>query len=194
MTRLLYMVLLFFPSLLYADALTDCFAKLEKQTLVSDFTVTMQSEASQPMTYTGHIVMRGEEFRVNMMDMEIAYDGSVLYNYSEEQNELTLSTPDLEELAAANPLLYARTLVKNGDYTVTDRGDTYRIVLTPYDKTAGVQSFTLTLRKSDLMPLSAVMKETVSRQTVLTLRQPAFTSAKPSFVISKEGAYLNDLR
>ena len=194
MKRLLYILFLLCPTLLFADALTDCFAQLEKRTLRTDFAVTAQADATQPMTYSGSITMQGDKFVVSIMDMEVAYDGKTLYTYDESNNELTLSQPTFDELTEVNPLLFAKAIMYNSERTVSDQGDTYKITLVPYEKSAGVQSFVLILRKSDLMPLSAIMKETVSKQTTLKLLNPQFVTEAPSYSIRKEGAYINDLR
>ena len=195
MKRLLY-ILLFIPLICSAQesVLSDFFQKLEQNTLESRFSFTMQQNASQPLTYNGTVVMRGEQFRIQLMGMDIAYDGKTLYNYSEDTNELTLSHPTEEELTEANPLLYAKALAGNCQVKTRDRGNQWQLVLTPLNQQTGVKNFTLNLRKTDLLPLSAQMKETASKTTTLKFLDARYTEGKPSFIIEAADAYLNDLR
>ncbi len=170
------------------------FDTLSSKTLQADFRITISAQADQPITYNGDIVMRGEQFLLTMGDMEIAYDGTTLYNYSESIEELTLSTPTSDELQQANPLLFARALAKNCEIRQQDGKDNYEFTLLPYNTGAGVQQFTLKVRKSDLLPLLVTIKETIQNTTTLQLLNATYTIEMPSFVLEKEGAYVNDLR
>ncbi|MBR1928767.1 MAG: outer membrane lipoprotein carrier protein LolA [Paludibacteraceae bacterium] len=174
--------------------LQQFFDKLEKNTLQGNYSFTMQDNASQPLTYKGNIVMRGEKFVIQMAGIKVSWDGKILYSYSEDTNELTLSEPSKQELTEANPLLYAKALAANCQITENEKNEQWQIILIPQNKDAGVKNFTLYLRKSDLMPLRAEMKETATKKTTLSLLESSFTDFLPSFVIEEEGAYINDLR
>ena len=195
MRRLLFTLSLI-PCLCMAQTsvLADFFSKAEQHTLESAFSITIQDDATQPMTYTGRLQMRGEQFIVSVMGIEAAYDGHTLYTYSEDTEELTLSSPTLQELTEANPLLFAKALADNCRTTVKERTDSYVLTLVPNEKVTGVQSFTLTLGKPGLLPLGATMKETLTRRTVLTFTNPRYNNERPSFRLDKPGAYVNDLR
>ncbi len=176
------------------EVLNRFFQRLREQTLQADFRITVSAQADQPISYNGEITMQGEQFRLSIGDMEIAYDGSTLYNYSESVDELTLSSPTIEELQEANPLLFAQALAANCEVKQQENNGNYTFILIPHNKEAGVQQFTLQIRKSDLLPLKAVMKESAQSTTTLRLINATYTNSKPSFVIEKEGAYINDLR
>lgn len=192
----LILLLALVPAVCFAeqDALNRFFERTRQKTLEADFTVTMEEGTSQPMTYNGEIKMRGEEFWVRVMGIEAAWDGKTLYTYNEDSNELTLSKPTAEELTEANPLLFAKELANSCKIETREQEDTYRITLTPNDGRTSVKSFILTLRKTDLMPLKAVMKESISAQTTLTLKNTRYTDNKASFRVERTGAYINDLR
>ncbi len=176
------------------EVLGRFFQILNKQTLQADFRITVAAQADQPISYNGEITMLGEKFYLTMGEVEIAYDGSTLYNYNESIEELTLSTPTMEELQEANPLLFAQALAANCEVKQQENSGNYTFILVPHSKEAGVQQFTLHVRKSDLLPLKAVMKESAQSTTTLQLINATYTNNKPSFVIEKEGAYMNDLR
>ena len=176
------------------DVLARLYNNLEKQTLESDFTFTITENGGQPTNITGKIVMRGEKFSANLMGTEIAYDGKTLYTYSEDNDELTLSTPTMEELIESNPLLFAQTLTDAYETKTAEQASNWLIIIKPDAQLTGVREFTLTLRKSDLMPVSASMRETNFNTTTLTFRNQHFSSTLPDFTINKPDAYLNDLR
>ena len=189
------MILMMMPMLCFAqtNVLNSCLKNLEKQTLEAAFTVTITEKASQPVSFTGNIVMRGECFIAEFMGTEMAYDGKTLYTYNEDTDELTLSYPTQDELAEANPLLFAKNIADSYEAETKEQSGNYQITLRP-DKSTGVREFTLLVRKSDLMPLYASMKEIDMRTTTLTLRQQKFTDEKPDFKLEKPGAFINDLR
>ena len=78
--------------------LSSFLANLEEKTLQSAFTVTVAEEVNAPMNFPGEIIMHGRNFRLEMMDIEAAYDGKTMYMYSGETDELTLSNPTDQEL------------------------------------------------------------------------------------------------
>ncbi len=197
MIRKILYILLLLPAALHAqnDVLNQFFQTLTTKTLQADFRITVAAQADQPITYNGDIIMQGEKFLLTMGDMEIAYDGATLYTYSESIEELTLSTPTHEELLQANPLFFAQALADNCTIRQQEAGGNYILTLVPNNATeAGVQQFTLQVRQSDLLPIKAVMKESAQSSTTLQLLNASYTTATPSFVLQKEGAYINDIR
>lgn len=159
-------------------------SQLENNTLTADLTLRMEESATQVLTYSGKIVMRGNKFRLEMTQMEIAYDGSTLYTYQSENNELTLSTPTAEELSEIIPQLYMKQLLQQSTPRVEQIGDRYKII---------VDDFTLIISR-DYLPLTLTMKESATKKAVLKLQNAVYSQAQPAFSISKAGAYLNDLR
>ncbi len=177
------------------DVLNQFFRTLTEKTLKADFRITIAAQADQPIAYNGDILMQGQNFFLTMGDIEIAYDGATLYNYSESINELTLSTPTHDELLQANPLLFAQALAENCTIRQQEANGHYIFTLTPQNAAeAGVQQFTLQIRKSDLLPMKAVMKESAQSSTTLQLSNVSYTTETVSFVIEKTDAYINDLR
>ena len=185
--------------LITLTVLQSLFATLEQNTLQSDFTITVADSQSpmsdsQPMTYSGTLAMHGKQFTLEMFGMEAAYDGSTLYIYSADLEEITLSTPTEEELVETNPFLYAQALLPICQYAEKVVGDKTQITLTPYDSAAGVSKFILRVATSNLLPVSAEIHETEGNITTLRLTNPQYTDIVPAFVIEKADAYVNDLR
>lgn len=179
------------------EVLDAFFDKMEHNTLETEFTLTVADGTSQPLSYNGALTMRGECFRLTMWNTEAAYDGTTLYMYSEDSGELTLSTPTGQEMLETNPLLFAQALRKTSTQRFATRQtkpDVHVIEFIPSQQEAGVHKFVLTLRKTDLMPLQIVVWESATQQTELRLHNPHYTQNKDNFRLTKEGAFINDLR
>lgn len=174
--------------------LSSFMTNLETKTLQSDFTVTVAEEINAPMNYPGEIIMQGDKFRLEMMDIEAAYDGKTMYMYSGQTDELTLSNPTEQELLQANPFLYAKALVDVCNIVEKAGGDNTLITLTPKDQSIGINRFVLKLRTADLMPLSIELKEG-KKMTTLKLKEPKFVSAPQKWEIDPDkNTFINDLR
>ena len=188
--------------LIILTVLQSLLAMLEQKTLVSDFTMTYTqspiSNSQSPITYTGNLAMRGRQFTLSMFNMEAAYDGNTLYMYSEELEELSLSTPTEEELVQTNPFLYAQALLPVCQYAEKVVGDKTQITLTPTspiaDSPSPIAKFVLRATTATLLPTTVEIHEEGGQVTTLRLNDARYTDETPSFVIEKEGAFINDLR
>lgn len=180
--------------LITLTVLQSLLATLEQKTLVSDFSISIAEQQAQPMTYTGNLTMHGKQFTLSMFAMEAAYDGNTLYMYSEELEELTLSTPTEEDLTQTNPFLYAQTLLPICQYAEKVMGDKTQMTLTPNDQSAGIAKFVLRVATATLLPTHIEIHETDGKLTTLRLNNAHYTDETPSFTIEKEGAFINDLR
>ena len=188
--------------LIILTVLQSLLATLEQKTLVSDFTMTYTqspiANSQSPITYTGNLAMHGKQFSLSMFNMEAAYDGNTLYMYSDELEELSLSTPTEEELVQTNPFLYAQALLPVCQYAEKVVGDKTQIILTPTSPIANTQSpiakFVLRVTTATLLPTMVEIHETEGPLTILRLNNARYTNETPSFVIEKEGAFIYDLR
>lgn len=174
--------------------LQSLFSTLEQKTLQSDFSITITQEQTQPMTYAGTLAMRDQKFALEFIGIEAAYDGQTLYMYSEDTEELTLSTPTEEELIQTNPFLYARALLPLCEYAEKAVGDKTQITLTPRDQSLGINKFVLRLITTTLLPVSAEIHESDGKVTTLRLNNPEYKNECPKFSIEKPEAFINDLR
>ena len=180
-----------------ADAvLLDFLTKIDNQTLTANFTITVTEHANQPISYTGKMQMRGDRFRLNMLGNEGAYDGKTYYLFSEETNELTLSTPTHAELLEINPVLFARQLQRLSTvrFNASNKDNKrYLIDLVPNNQETGIRKFSIKLRKGSLIPEEITVNEG-STTTTIRFSEATYDTMMPSFVISKPGAFVNDLR
>jgi len=128
------------------------------------------------------------------MDGEMAFDGTTMYNYQEDIDELTLSYPTMAEQIDANPMLFVESLLEESTVRQTDNEKQYLFTITPNNKQAGVSRFTLVVNKQTQLPEKASMVENVSRETKLVFNNSKFTKEPQIFSIEKDGATITDLR
>ncbi len=176
--------------------LSSFLTNLENKTLQSDFTITIAEEVNAPMNYPGQIILHGDQFRLEMMAIEAAYDGKTMYMYSSETDELTLSNPTEMELLEANPFLYAKALLDVCNITEKKSQDGTQtiITLTPKDQSIGINRFTLHVRNADLMPLKAEIKEG-KKISSLKMKEPKFVTTPNEYVLKPgKNTFVNDMR
>lgn len=181
--------------MLFIAILTSLLTTIQSHRLQSDFTLSMSTPQSQPLTYQGSITMQGPLFRVTVLDIEAAYDGQTLYMYSDDAKELTLSSPTQEELMQTNPFLYAQALVPQSAVSEQTTEQGTQITLIPNETSAGIMRMTILVDKNNV-PQWLEIKEK-DKQTTLRLINPKLTDAVESekeFILEKEGAFVNDLR
>ena len=93
-----------------------------------------------------------------------------------------------------NPFLYAQALLPVCQYTEKAIGDKTQVTLTPNDPSSGITKFVLRLTTATLLPTSVEIHEDGGQTTTLRFNNARYTDDTPSFVLQKEGAYINDLR
>lgn len=179
--------------------LQSLLSTMEQKTLVTDITLTQTESAvananNMPFTHTGTMTMRGKQFALNILGLEAAYDGTTLYVYSEDTEELTLSTPGQEELLQTNPFLYAQALMPLCQYAEKVVGDKTQVTLTPRDMSLGVKKLIIRVVTNTLLPYSVEIHESDGKVTSIKLSNASYKKECPSFTISKPEAFVNDLR
>ena len=182
--------------LIILTVLSSFLTNIEQKTLKSDFTITVTEEVNAPMNFPGWILMQGDKFRLEMMDIEAAYDGKTMYMYSSSTDELTLSNPTEQELLEANPFLYAKALVDVCHIVEKASGENTLITLTPKDQSIGINRFVLKVRNADLMPLSVELKEG-KKNTTLKFNEPKFVPTNPDYIFvlkPSKNTYVIDMR
>lgn len=70
-----------------------------------DFELTLDNrQRNTKDTHKGHLDVMGNKFHLDILNSETFSDGKVVYSYSKENNEVTISTIDEEEQASMDPL------------------------------------------------------------------------------------------
>lgn len=194
MPTLLYIRIM---KILLLTVLQSLFALLGQKTMTTDFTITVQQQASQPVSYTGTMSMHGEQFTLEAFGTEAAYDGQTLYMYNIDANELTLSTPTREELYEANPLIFAKAMADACEVTESTTNGLTTITFIPKEP-VGIDKITmkvkiLTSDKQDYAPTTITLKEGTQTTTVL-FRNLKYSDELREYILKPEGAFINDIR
>ena len=185
--------------ILLLSVLQSLFALLGQKTMTTDFTITVQQQKSQPLSYTGTMTMHGEQFALEAFGTQAAYDGSTLFVYNIDANELTLSTPLREELYEANPLLFAQAMADACEVTETTAQGLTTITLVPKDPKIGIDRITMKVKEvvkgkeKELQPVTIVLKEP-GQTTTLKFTNLKYSDELQQFVLMPQGAFINDIR
>lgn len=177
--------------------LQSLFTLLGQKTMTTDFTITVQQQASQPISYTGTMTMHGEQFTLEAFGTQAAYDGKTLYMFNEDANELTLSAPTQEELYQANPLLFAKAMADACDITESTAKELTTITLVP-KQPVDIDKITLKVKPltaagQDYAPTTITLKEGAQTTTVL-FRNLKYSDELREYTLQPEGAFINDIR
>ena len=183
--------------ILLLTVLQSLFALLGQKTMNTDFTITVQEHATQPVSYTGTLTMHGEQFILEAFGTTSSYDGKTLYSYNEDANELTLSTPTRDELYQANPLLFAQAMADACEVTEETRQGVTTLTFVPKERVA-IDLITMVVKRmangdKQYAPAMITIKEGL-RTTKVQFRNLGYSDEVVDFVQHAEGAFVNDVR
>lgn len=182
--------------ILLLTVLQSLFALLGQKTMSTDFTITVQEHATQPVSYTGSLTMHGEQFKLEAFGTQASFDGTTLYMYNIDANELTLSTPTRDELYQANPLLFAQAMADACEITEQTAQGTTTITFTPKERVA-IDLITMKVKynakSGEYLPTMITLKEGL-QMTKVHFRNLKYIDEKVNFVLQANGAYVNDVR
>ncbi len=87
------------------EILDKAAAKFKSYTAAEvDFTMAMENKAENiNETHQGKAWMKGNMYKLNLMDVENYYDGKIIYTYMPEVQEVNIKNPSNEEEGFLNP-------------------------------------------------------------------------------------------
>lgn len=90
------------------------------QTLRAEFLFSMDNPLEDIHERSeGEIIVKGDKYRLNLMGIETYFDGTNIYSYLKDAEEVTISLPDEEEKEALNPAKM---------FSIYERGFTYKYI------------------------------------------------------------------
>jgi outer membrane lipoprotein-sorting protein len=112
----------------------------------------------------GTLKMRGAKFYLKANGMESWYDGKTQWSYLKNAEEVSISTPTLEEAQTTNPYLLLSSYQTGYDYeyggTLIFRSrNVHKVVLTP-DQASSVRRITLYVATYDYQPAYIKVEDT----------------------------------
>jgi outer membrane lipoprotein carrier protein len=120
------------------------------KTFKADFSYVMESpSAGKNETISGEIFVKGEKFKLNLGNQEVINNGTTIWTYLKEENEVNVSTyePDPNEITPNN--IY--TVYQKGyKYLLLEETATTQVVdLIPEDKSKKIFKIRITITKKD---------------------------------------------
>lgn len=117
------------------DAMSDKYQKIPA--FRAEFSYTMEDDGDDiDEGFKGTILVRGEKYKLIMDEQEITFDGTDVYTYLKEENEMTISSydPEEEEISLSNVFDIYKTGFKYV-YTESKANGTIDVVdLVPEDR------------------------------------------------------------
>lgn len=77
----------------------------------------MQEDINE--VYDGHIILKGNKYKVNLMDVDTYFDGEILYTHMIDADEVNITVPDLDDEETLNPATI---------FTIYEEGYTFNYV------------------------------------------------------------------
>lgn len=132
------------------DAMSEKYQKIPA--FRSEFSYTMEDEGDEiDEGFKGTILVRGEMYKLIMDEQEVTFDGSDIYTYLKEENEITISSydPEAEEISLSNIFDIYKTGYKYV-YTESKNNGTIDVVdLVPEDRDKEYFKIRMEIRSSD---------------------------------------------
>lgn len=88
--------------------------------IVADFSFTLENlQENISEVYEGNIILKGNKYKVNLMDVDTYFDGEVMYTHMIDAEEVNITVPDLEDEETLNPATI---------FTIYEEGYTFNYV------------------------------------------------------------------
>ncbi|MCU4166518.1 LolA family protein [Carboxylicivirga caseinilyticus] len=124
--------------------------------IIADFSFKMENlQENIEEIYDGSIILKGNKYKVSLMDVDTYYDGEVLYTHMVEAGEVNITTPDPDDEETLNPATifniyqdgYKLNYVGDG---VAEGRDVHEIDLYPTNRDKPYSRIKLLVFKDDL--------------------------------------------
>ena len=146
--------------------------KLATTSLQTDFNISVTEPEAQSLNYSGNILMKGKAFRLYMASTQAYYNGTTLWVYDSDLDEINISKPTDEDLQETNPLLVIQLVRHNCrlHYSDTFKDQTqWSVDFYPNNKHSDVLKYTVQFHRNDLVPTRIIINEIHNRTTTVIL-------------------------
>ena len=120
----------------------------------------------------GEIFLKGEKFHLKGNGIQSWYDGKTQWSYSEDTQEVNISTPTPDELQSVNPYALMQTYKEGYNYQYKGMSNIggrnlHQVVLLP-EKSTDITSITLYLTKEHL-PAAILIQHSNQTETLINI-------------------------
>jgi outer membrane lipoprotein-sorting protein len=147
-----------------AKILDEFMEKTLKAPSVSiDFTIIMSSLKDEVIDeFDGHLTLKGEKYKLNIMETESWFDGRSIYTYMPDINEVMISDPDEDGGILSNPAQLFSGYEEQFRYrlvgeTTREGARLYEIDLHPIERDHDFHTVKLFIKRDDSFLHSAVI-------------------------------------
>ena len=126
------------------------------KTISADFTFSMENlQEDISETNEGTILIKGDKYKVSLMEVDTYYDGKAIYTYMKEAEEVNVTEPDPDDEETLNPATIFTIYETGFKYRYigekTENGKTfYEIDLYPENRDKPYSRIKLRILKDDL--------------------------------------------
>ncbi len=175
---------------------------VKTEAIRSDFTLKIsEKNAVNSQQFSGIVVLRANQFYLEMDELMVWFDGKTQWAYLKESNEVNVTEPTEEELAEINPIAILSGLksISTMQFSKTKHQTNHIIELIPKNKNAAFTKSEVHINKTtgDLSTVSIKYKNGTANELVLKNYQKNIAVKQNTFVFDKvkfSGAAVNDLR
>ncbi|WP_439185080.1 LolA family protein [Carboxylicivirga taeanensis] len=128
----------------------------EYTSIVANFSFAMENlQEGINEAYEGHIILKGNKYKVNLMDVDTYFDGEVLYTHMIDADEVNITVPDLEDEETLNPATIFSIYEKGYTFNYVAEGNVdgkacHEIDLYPVNRDKPFSRIKLLVLKDDL--------------------------------------------
>lgn len=163
--------------------------------------IVNEKNAVNSQSLTGTFTLKGSKFILDMGNAKVWFDGKTQWSYMSDDNEVSVTEPSQEELAATNPMAVIAGFKQKSvtKFARTQSVQNYVIELIPSQTKADFRKVEVQVNKSNgnLVSVKLTDKKGVISTLILTNYQKAGNVTDKSFAFDKsayKGVIVNDLR
>lgn len=163
--------------------------------------IVNEKNAVNSQSLTGTFTLKGSKFILDMGTAKVWFDGKTQWSYMSDDNEVSVTEPSQEELAATNPMAVIAGFKQKSvtKFARTQSVQNHVIELIPSQTKADFRKVEVQVNKSNgnLVSVKLTDKKGVISTLILTNYQKAGNVTDKSFAFDKsayKGVIVNDLR
>lgn len=140
----------------------------------ASFIATAFNGTTEQGSTSGTIYIHKNKIHLESENIKYWFDGTTLWAYMKENNEVNISNPTPEEQQTFNPYVFVNLYKQGYSYKQTDdttiRGkQCYSIILQAKNKSKSIQEIRLTIDKSNYQPLCIRLRNNKSSWTRISI-------------------------
>ncbi len=146
---------------------------------------------------SGTIAVKGQKFHASTPQVSVWFDGKTQWTLMKRNNEVNISNPTANELAAINPYNFINIYRNGYKYDMKTVGKEYQVHLTATDKSRKIQEMYIHVNKASYIPSQVKMRHGNKWNTIIVSNFKKTTLSDSQFLFNSKaypGVEIIDLR